>query len=144
MRHWSGWLTAAAGWRVRCGSPTCSVCWSATSRTTESCGGRRPAASTSSASPPAFQTVSDREGRLVTCSHQGRCVLRTELDGEVTVLADSFEGKRPNSPNDVVVKSDGTIWFSDPPTASRPTTRAVGAISNNRRGSTGWTRARTR
>ena len=57
----------------------------------------------------------DREGRLITCSHHGRCVLRTELDGELTVLADHFEGKRLNSPNDVVVKSDGTIWFSDPP-----------------------------
>ena len=57
----------------------------------------------------------DREGRLITCSHHGRCVLRTELDGEVTILADRFEGKRLNSPNDVVVKSDGTIWFSDPP-----------------------------
>ena len=57
----------------------------------------------------------DREGRLITCSHRRRCVLRTELGGEVTVLADRFEGKRLNSPNDVVVKSDGTIWFSDPP-----------------------------
>jgi gluconolactonase len=57
----------------------------------------------------------DRQGRLITCSHQGRCVLRTEIDGEVTILADRFEGKRLNSPNDVVVKSDGTIWFSDPP-----------------------------
>jgi gluconolactonase len=57
----------------------------------------------------------DREGRLITCSHRGRCVLRTEHDGEVTVIADRFEGKRLNSPNDVVVKSDGTIWFSDPP-----------------------------
>jgi gluconolactonase len=57
----------------------------------------------------------DREGRLITCSHHGRCVLRTELDGELTVLADRFEDKRLNSPNDVVVKSDGTIWFSDPP-----------------------------
>jgi gluconolactonase len=57
----------------------------------------------------------DREGRLITCSHHGRCVLRTELDGEMMVLADRFEGKRLNSPNDVVVKSDGTIWFSDPP-----------------------------
>jgi gluconolactonase len=57
----------------------------------------------------------DREGRLITCSHRGRCVLRTELDGELTVLADRFEGKCLNSPNDGVVKSDGTIWFSDPP-----------------------------
>ncbi len=57
----------------------------------------------------------DRQGRLITCSHHDRCVLRTELDGTVTVLADRFEGKRLNSPNDVVVKSDGSIWFSDPP-----------------------------
>lgn len=57
----------------------------------------------------------DREGRLITCLHRRRCVVRTELDGELTVLADQFEGERLNSPNDVVVKSDGTIWFTDPP-----------------------------
>ncbi len=57
----------------------------------------------------------DRQGRLVTCEHGGRRVTRTELDGSVTVLADRFEGKRLNSPNDVVVKSDGSIWFTDPP-----------------------------
>src|SRR6185437_5900410 len=57
----------------------------------------------------------DREGRLVGCLHGGRAIARTELDGDVTLLADRFEGKRLNSPNDVVVKSDGTIWFSDPP-----------------------------
>ena len=56
----------------------------------------------------------DRQGRLVTCEHGGRRVTRTEYDGTVTVLADMFEGKRFNSPNDVVVKSDGTIWFTDP------------------------------
>jgi gluconolactonase len=56
----------------------------------------------------------DRQGRLITCSHHGRCVLRTEIDGRITVLADRFEGKRFNSPNDTVVKSDGTLWFSDP------------------------------
>src|SRR5215207_3352282 len=56
----------------------------------------------------------DREGRLVTCEHGGRRVTRTEYDGAVTVLMDSFEGKRLNSPNDVVVKSDGSIWFTDP------------------------------
>ena len=56
----------------------------------------------------------DRQGRLVGCSHQDRCVTRTELDGTVTVLADRFEGRRLNSPNDVVCRSDGTIWFSDP------------------------------
>ncbi len=56
----------------------------------------------------------DREGRLVSCEHGTRRVTRTELDGTVTVIADGFGGKRLNSPNDVVVKSDGTIWFSDP------------------------------
>ena len=57
----------------------------------------------------------DREGRLISCEHGGRRVSRTELDGRVTVLADRYKGKRLNSPNDVVVKSDGTIWFTDPP-----------------------------
>lgn len=56
----------------------------------------------------------DREGRLVSCSHGSRAVLRTELDGTVTTLVDRYQGKRLNSPNDVVVKSDGTIWFTDP------------------------------
>jgi gluconolactonase len=57
----------------------------------------------------------DREGRLVSCSHGGRCVYRTEPDGTLTTIADRYKGKRLNSPNDVVVKSDGTIWFTDPP-----------------------------
>jgi gluconolactonase len=56
----------------------------------------------------------DREGRLVSCEHRSRSVTRTEFDGRRTVLVDRYEGKRFNSPNDVVVKSDGSIWFSDP------------------------------
>ena len=56
----------------------------------------------------------DRQGRLVTCEHLARRVTRTELDGRITVLADNFQGKRLNSPNDVVVKSDNSIWFTDP------------------------------
>ncbi|MCZ4292156.1 SMP-30/gluconolactonase/LRE family protein [Hoeflea alexandrii] len=56
----------------------------------------------------------DREGRLISCEHGTRRVTRTELDGSITVIADSYQGKRLNSPNDVVVKSDGSIWFSDP------------------------------
>ena len=56
----------------------------------------------------------DREGRLVSCEHLARRVTRTEHDGSITVLADRFDGKRLNSPNDVVVKSDGTVWFTDP------------------------------
>lgn len=59
------------------------------------------------------QTV-DRQGRLITCEHLTRRVTRTELDGTVSIVADSFEGKPLNSPNDVVVKSDGSIWFTDP------------------------------
>ncbi|MDO6730538.1 SMP-30/gluconolactonase/LRE family protein [Marinovum sp. 2_MG-2023] len=56
----------------------------------------------------------DRQGRLVSCEHGTRRVTRTEFDGTITVIADSFQGKRLNSPNDVVVKSDGSIWFTDP------------------------------
>jgi gluconolactonase len=56
----------------------------------------------------------DRQGRLVTCEHRNRRVSRTEYDGSVTVLADQYRGKLLNSPNDVVVHSDGAIWFTDP------------------------------
>ncbi len=56
----------------------------------------------------------DRQGRLISCEHGLRRVTRTEHDGSIAVLADSYQGNRLNSPNDVVVKSDGTIWFSDP------------------------------
>lgn len=56
----------------------------------------------------------DRQGRLVSCEHGGRRVTRTEPDGSITVIASHYGGKRLNSPNDVVVKSDGTIWFTDP------------------------------
>ncbi|PSL04021.1 gluconolactonase [Haloactinopolyspora alba] len=56
----------------------------------------------------------DRQGRLVSCEHGRRRVTRTEPDGSITVLADRFDGKRLNSPNDVVVGSDGSVWFTDP------------------------------
>ena len=56
----------------------------------------------------------DLQGRLITCQHLSRSVTRTEHSGEVTSLASHFDGKRLNSPNDVVVKSDGSIWFTDP------------------------------
>jgi len=56
----------------------------------------------------------DRQGRLIACSHRGRCLYRTEYDGRVTTLVERHDGKRLNSPNDVVVKSDGSIWFTDP------------------------------
>ena len=57
----------------------------------------------------------DRQGRLITCEHGERRVTRTEYDGTITVLASHYNGKRLNSPNDVIVKSDGSVWFSDPP-----------------------------
>src|SRR5258705_11120575 len=60
----------------------------------------------------------DRQGRLVTCEHNTRRVTRTEYDGSITVLIDKFDGKPFNSPNDVVVKSDDSIWFSDPAAAT--------------------------
>lgn len=57
----------------------------------------------------------DRQGRLVSCEHLTRRVTRTEYDGSITVIADRFDGKPLNSPNDIVVKSDDSIWFTDPP-----------------------------
>lgn len=57
----------------------------------------------------------DRQGRLIACEHGNRRVTRTESDGSVTVLADSYLGRRLNSPNDLAVRSDGTIFFTDPP-----------------------------
>jgi gluconolactonase len=56
----------------------------------------------------------DREGRLISCEHGARRVSRTEHDGRITTIADRFDGKKLNSPNDVVVKSDGSLWFTDP------------------------------
>jgi gluconolactonase len=103
MRRWSAWPMAAAGSKAPSGSPIM--------RWTESSGlsvFRQP-------SGFANGHTRDREGRLIGCSHRHRCITRTELDGTITILADRFEGRRLNSPNDVVVKSDGSIWFSDPP-----------------------------
>src|SRR5438874_6520873 len=57
----------------------------------------------------------DRQGRLLTCEHDARRVTRTEYDGAITVIADRYDGKPLNSPNDIVCKSDGSIWFTDPP-----------------------------
>src|ERR1700680_3503407 len=56
----------------------------------------------------------DRQGRLVTCEHDSRRVTRTEYNGNITILADNYQGKQFNSPNGVIVKSDNTIWFTDP------------------------------
>jgi len=64
--------------------------------------------------------TTDREGRLLTCEHGSRRVTRTEADGTVTTLAATYLGRRLNSPNDIVVQSDGTIWFTDPPYGIKP------------------------
>ncbi|MGW2155526.1 SMP-30/gluconolactonase/LRE family protein [Nonomuraea sp. NPDC001699] len=57
----------------------------------------------------------DREGRLISCEQGNRRVTRTEHDGSITVIADRWQGRRLNSPNDAVVRSDGSVWFTDPP-----------------------------
>jgi gluconolactonase len=62
----------------------------------------------------------DKQGRLIACEHGTRRVTRTEKDGSITVLADKFQGKKLNSPNDIVVKSDGSIYFTDPPYGIKP------------------------
>jgi len=65
----------------------------------------------------------DLAGNLITCEHGSRTVTRTSPDGQVTTLAETYDGKRLNSPNDVIVKSDGTIWFTDPPYGIKPEQR---------------------
>ena len=67
----------------------------------------------------------DNQGRLVTCEHGNRRVSRTESDGTIVVVADKYQGKRLNSPNDVVVKSDGSIYFTDPPYGVQPEDREL-------------------
>ena len=59
--------------------------------------------------------ILDLQGRIISCQHKGRNIIRIEKNGSTTVLADKFGGKRFNSPNDVAVRSDGTLWFTDPP-----------------------------
>jgi gluconolactonase len=72
----------------------------------------------------------DREGRVLAAEHDGRRVTRVADDGSRTVLAERFQGKRLNSPNDIVVKSDGSIYFTDPPYAVQPSTPGVPRPAN--------------
>ena len=114
----SGSPPACAGAKGRSGSATRAACCGATSPTTASCAGtRRPARVSVYRKPSnnANGNTRDRQGRLVTCEHDARRVTRTEYDGSITVLIDKFDGKPLNSPNDIVVKSDDSIWFTDPP-----------------------------
>ncbi|MFP3896836.1 MAG: SMP-30/gluconolactonase/LRE family protein [Anaerolineales bacterium] len=67
----------------------------------------------------------DRQGRLVACEHGNRCVSRTEVDGTLTALATHYHGKRLNSPNDIVVRSDGSVYFTDPPYGVDPEEREL-------------------
>lgn len=67
----------------------------------------------------------DRQGRLITCEHQTRRLTRTEPDGTIVPLATHFQGRRLNSPNDVVVRSDGVIFFTDPPYGVKPEDREL-------------------
>jgi gluconolactonase len=67
----------------------------------------------------------DWQGRLVACEHGNRRVSRTEPDGTVATLADSYQGRRLNSPNDLAIKSDGSIYFTDPPYGVRPEDREL-------------------
>ena len=62
----------------------------------------------------------DHQGRQISCEHGNQRVVRYELDGSVTVLTDSYAGKKYNAPNDVVVHPDGSIWFTDPGYGSNP------------------------
>ncbi len=90
---------------------------SATFPTTASCASRRMTVTSASIRQPSMNSngnTIDREGRLITCEHSGRRVTRTELDGSITIIADKYNGKKLNSPNDAVVAADGSIWFCDP------------------------------
>ena len=121
--------TAAAGPRARRTSPRTARSSGRTSRTTGCCATTRRPGNVGVFRAPAGNTnghTVDPQGRLVSCEHGDRRVTRTEHDGTITVLADAFEGKRLNSPNDVVVRSDGAVYFTDPELRHRGlTTRAT-------------------
>lgn len=107
------WLTTGlTGRKARSGSAITVACCFPTSRMTASGGGGL----TTFRAPSHFANshTRDRQWRLVSCEHGTRRVTRAEWDGTITVLADTYDGKRLNSPNDVIVARDGSVWFSDP------------------------------
>ena len=107
----------ACGRRGRCTCRMATCCCGATCVATGVCGtSSPPARRPCTCSPPTSTTAtrSTADGRVIACEHGTRSVVRFEHDGSRTVLAERFDGKRLNSPNDVVVASDGSIWFTDP------------------------------
>ena len=113
-RLWTG----RAGPKGRPGLRRGAIWSGPTFRTTACCATMKPMARFRFSAVPSNNSngnTVDREGRLVSCEHLARRVTRTEHNGSITVIADNYEGNRFNSPNDVVVKSDGSIWFTDPP-----------------------------
>ena len=116
MLRWRCSPTAFAGSRGRYGWATPTACYFRISLTTERCAGPKATGVSVYRQPSHYANgqTRDRQGRLIACSHRKRCLFRTEYDGRLTMLVDRHAGKRLNSPNDVVVKSDGSIWFTDP------------------------------
>ena len=116
MRRWRRWPPAFAGLRGRCGwaTPTALLFQDLPNDRTMRWIEGQGVSVYRAPSHYANGQTRDRQGRLIACSHRRRCLYRTEYDGHVTTLVDRHAGKRLNSPNDVVVKSDGSIWFTDP------------------------------
>ena len=118
QRRSSGCGPARSGRRGRRGAARAATSSGATSPTTGSCAGSRTTASVSVFRMPSNNSngnTFDFQGRQLSCEHLTRRVVRYEHDGSITVIADAFEGKRLNSPNDVVPHPDGSYWFTDPP-----------------------------
>ena len=106
-----------SGPRAPCTSPMATACCGATSRNDRVMRWSPADGCSVYLQPAGYHNghYLDRQGRLLSCEHGRRRISRTEPDGTVVSLADSYRGRRLNSPNDLVVKSDGTIWFTDPP-----------------------------
>ena len=114
---WSGSPAAGSGPRDRSTCPARTPSSGATSGATSCTAGPRPTASTDLYRPSDFANghTLDHDGRVLACEHGPRRVAATSADGSRTTVVDRYEGKRLNSPNDLVVASDGAIWFTDPP-----------------------------
>ena len=138
-RRWSGWRTErpGPGPDLRPGERRSS---GATSGETSSTAGR-PTAITDLHRPSDFANghTLDHDGRILACEHGPRRVAHTRLDGSRTTIVDRYQGKRLNSPNDLVVASDGAIWFTDPPYGILDDTEGSGRFGAGAASSSGWT-----